>query len=221
MSRWPEFGFALLTLAILGCRTAVPELPPPAPAAQPAPVDPRISEIQVLLAELLDRVEVLNARLQRIETAPPAAAASPSASPAASSSAPPPSKPLTGAAIAEKYRGALALYGKGSLDEARRVFQEILDADPGGELADNALYWMGESYFVRGKYAEAMELYRRILKDYSDQNKAPDAMFKLGLSYVRLGDLALARTTFQQLIEKYPYSTPASAAKAEIKRIKY
>lgn len=215
MMRWRDLVFGLLGVAVLGCGTTAPEPPRPAPAAaqQPAPVDPRISEMQVLLAELLDRVEVLNARLQRIESAPP-----PVPSPAP---APAPSNPLSGAAIAEKYRGALALYGKGSLDQARKHFQEVLDADPGGELADNALYWMGETYFVSGKYAEAMNLYRRILKDYSDENKAPDAMLKLGLAYVRLGDLALARTTFQQLIEKYPYSTPASAAKAEIKRIKY
>jgi tol-pal system protein YbgF len=231
--RFREAGLGILAVAALGCGTAgsdVPEPVAPAAASQPA-ADPRISEMQVLLAELLDRMEVLNARLQRIESATPAAAAvsvpapvlapSQPASRTASSVPVAPSRPLTGAAMADKYRAALALYGKGSLDQARKLFQEVLDADPNGELADNALYWMGETHFVSGRYADAMNFYRRILKDYSDQNKAPDAMLKMGLAYVKLGDLGLARTTFQQLIEKYPYSTPASAAKAEIKRIKY
>lgn len=233
-------ALALLIAAFAGCESTPaddvqPVAAPSAAVAAPQP-DPRVAEMQVMLAELLDRIEVLNARLQRLETegsvpqtpqrtqtrttaATPAPSTTTSRSPA--SPPPQPQRALTGAAMAQKYRSAIELYGKGQIDNSRKIFQEILDSEPNGELADNALYWIAETYFVTAKYPEALKLYERIVRDYSEENKAPDAMLKMGLAYVRLGDLALARTTFQQLINKYPYSTPASSAKLEINRIKY
>ena len=236
-------GFWLLASGffIIACQSsAAEEMEPVTPvkkAETPTP-DPRVAEMQVMLAELLDRIEVLNARLQRLESgpaSPPVQSTATSTPPVQSTStstaaapapasrprpAPPP-RPLTGAALAERYRNALLSYGKGELDQSQRFFQEVFDSDPSGDLADNALYWIAEIHFVRAKYSEAMEVYRQIIRDYSDDNKAPDAMLKLGLAYVKLGDLGLARTSFEQLIARYPYSTPASSARAEIKRIQY
>lgn len=230
-----------VTLTV-GCSTTPPpELPEP--KAAPVPVvatDPRVNEMQVLLTELLDRLEVMNARLQRLEGGQPpvkVAAAAPEtrtaertepqkvepqkAAPRTTPSRPPRAARAARGSLAEEYRAALELFGKGRLDDSRAAFQRVFEADQNGELADNALYWMAETYFVTGKYADAMRLYRQILNDYSDQNKAPDAMLKTGLSYEKLGDLALARRTFEELIAKYPYSTPAATAKHEIKRIQY
>lgn len=113
------------------------------------------------------------------------------------------------------------LYGKGRAADARAAFQAIFDAEPGGELADNALYWIGETYFAAGDYANAMRFYGRVTKEFGDQNKAPDAMFKMGLAFERTGDLAMARQTFDETIKRYPYSTPAASARLELKRIRY
>jgi tol-pal system protein YbgF len=209
--------------------------------------DPRVSELHVLVSELLDRMEVLNARIQKLESgapnvpAPavrsssPAAAARPTPAPSASSvatrpAAPPPSPavqrrpagaPMTTAQIGDRYKDGLVLFGKGQIDNARRAFEEVFAADQAGELADNAVYWIGETYFVTGKYTEAMAQYRKIAADYADQNKAPDALLKMGMVQAKLGDLVLARQTFDQVIQTYPYSTAAASAKAELKRIQY
>ena len=241
---------ALFLFAACGSTAAVTdqdEITSPAAGSAPAPVvsatDPRVSELQVVVAELLDRIEVLNARVAKLESGAPQpqirvaeetpVQAQPPAAPAAAPSRPAtqPARstraargvtpPSAGAALAESYRGALELYGKGHIDEARNQFQAVFDADPAGDLADNALYWIGETYFSTGKYNEAIKVYARVIGDYGDQNKAPDAMLKTGLAQAKLGDLTLARQTFEQLIAKYPYSTPAAAAKYELKRIKY
>jgi tol-pal system protein YbgF len=113
------------------------------------------------------------------------------------------------------------LYGRGKHAEARNAFQAVYDADNGGDLADNALFWIGETYFVAKDYANALRFYTRVVNDYSSQNKAPDALFKIALVQSRSGDLALARRTLQQVIERYPYSSSASSAKAELERIKF
>ena len=105
--------------------------------------------------------------------------------------------------------------------DARRAFEEVFEADTAGDLADNALFWIGETYFAAGDFSNAMRFYARVVNDYSDQNKAPDSLFKTAMAQARTGDLALARKTLQQVIDRYPFSSPASAAKAELQRIRY
>lgn len=225
---------AVVLLAACSGQPAEPEVVPgSAPVQAAPPADPRVSELQVLVTELLDRIEVMNSRLQKLEgEAPAAAPARPSATPvpAAPQAAvaqpgvpqqPEARKSLTAAQIGDRYREALSLYGKGQIDNARNAFQEIFNSDPAGDLADNALYWIGETYFVTAKYPEAMSQYRRILSEYADQNKAPDAMLKMGMVQAKQGDLVLARQTFNKVIETYPYSTAAASARAELKRIQY
>ena len=223
-------------LFVVACGSSDPQPPAPAPSAAssaPAP-DPRVAEMQILLNELLDRLEVVTARLAALEAGAvpaPQAAASPSRPPlgrtvpaatkpatAARKSAPP--RPAS-AVIGDQYKDAITLFGKGRLDDARAAFEAILAADPGGDLADNALFWIGETHFVQARFTEAIAAYERILSEYAQQNKAPDAMLKIGLAQARLGDLAMARTTFEALLERYPYSPAAATARHEIERIRY
>jgi len=250
---------AVLTLLLAACATGPsrdelnlppgpsPEFPPP----QQAPNDPRVGELQTAMTELLERLDVMNDRLAKLEAsqadltssserraaeravepspapvtlraqparvtppAPPAHETVP-VTPALHSSAP------ARADIYGQYRNALVLYGKNRWADARTVFQQVFDAEPAGELADNALYWIGETYYAAGNYAEAMRYYTRVTKEFASENKAPDAMFKMGLTYVKSGDLAMARKTFEETIRKYPYATAAATAKAELSRIRY
>ena len=224
MMRWPAAAVLLLGA---GCASA-----PPAPA--PAVADTRLAEMQTSMTELLERLDVLNDRIARLErsehdsapaaasVAPPPASAQP-VSPAASrvpiaSAA---SSALRGAQLAEQYRAAIMLYGDRRVPEARAAFQAVFDADPGSELADNALFWIGETYYSAGDWQNAISFYRRVSTEYGDQNKAPDAVYKLAMAYARTGDLALARQTFQEVIARYPYSTPAASSRRELERIKY
>lgn len=216
---------------LAACGSAPPPEPVTVPRESAAVVatDPRVGELQVLVAELLDRLEVVNSRLERLEqegsAMRPAAPTRPT--PAAPRAAAPPrvtEQPRivpSGAEIGRSYQEALELYGKGQIDRAREAFQAILEADPNGDLADNALYWIGETWYSTGRYPEAISAYQRIERDYPGENKAPDAMLKMGMSHARTGDLVLARRTFERLIERYPYSTAAAAAKSEIERIAY
>ncbi len=121
----------------------------------------------------------------------------------------------------QNYRNALTLYGARDWAKAREAFQKVFDADPSGDLADNALFWIGGTYYATGDYNDAIRYYKRVVDEYGDQNKAPDAMYMLALAYEKTSDLAMARTTLQQVIARYPYSAPASSAKSELNRIKY
>lgn len=229
---------AALAIVLAGCASTdagrPPSLvpPPDADAASAPSSDPRVAELQTSMTELLERLDVLNARMTKLESGAPAPAqsareGSPPAGPAASPPPVPsptparPSAPLHAAAMADDYRNALMLFGKSRYAEARAAFQQVFDAEPAGELADNALYWIGETYFASADYAGAMRYYERVTKEYGETNKAPDALFKTGLAFEKSGDLAMARRAFDECIRRYPYSTPAASAKLELKRIKY
>jgi tol-pal system protein YbgF len=196
------------------------------------PADPQIANLQASMTELLERLDVMNDRITRLENGgqaiPPvqpstAGAARTGGSPVlhAAEGGRAPLKPLASAQIADTYRNGIVLYEKSRFPEARAAFQQVFDADPSGELADNALFWIGETYYSAGDVNNAGRYYKRVSDEYGDQNKAPDAMYKLALTYEKTGDLALARTTLQQVIARYPYSAPAAAAKSELNRIKY
>ena len=224
MMRWPAI---VLLLGALGCASGGDTAPAPRPETDSAA---RLHELQTSMTELLERIDVLNARLAKLEAErdeprPRAAAAAPAPAPPSAAAMSPvqraQSRAVRSADLAEQYRTAIIHYSSGRIAEARAAFQQVLDSDPSSELADNALFWIGETYYGAGDMANAITHYRRVGSDYSDQNKAPDALYKLALAYAKTGDLALARTTLQDVIARYPYSTAAASSRAELERIKY
>ncbi len=263
-------GLAAATLVLLlttACgssghaKDAPAVVPPPAefpvPPASSEANDARLPELQTSMTELLERLDIVNDRLGKLEAAqadltatserrvsersvepapvparpshvpaPAAPVSHPAAAPVvAPAVAPVGARPSTApparADIYTQYRNALVLYGKNRWADARNVFQQVFDAEPSGELADNALFWIGETYYAAGDYTNAMRYYTRVTKEYPNENKAPDALFKTGLAYVKTGDLAMARKTFEETMARYPYATSAASAKAELSRIRY
>ena len=226
----------LFAVACASSNDDAPYVSPPAPVS-----DPRVGELQTAMTELLERIDVLNDRIARLEeenaslrsgaagsqpaVSQPAVSQQPAVEASRRAESAPlhqqPQRALVGAKLAEDYRKAIMLFGRGSLGEARQQFELVLESDPSGDLADNALFWIGETYFAARDYVNAMRFYARVTAEYPDQNKAPDAMLKTALAQERTGDLALARKTLQQVIERYPYSTSASSAKQELQRIRY
>lgn len=191
----------------------------PKPAAAP-PSDARLTELQTSMTELLERLDVLNARLEKLEQVQESGGQAPP--PVRKGEAPVlQSKPVAGADLADRYRQAIVLFSRARYADARTAFQQIFDADPASDLADNALFWIGETYYSAQDYGAAARYYRRVVDEFGDQNKAPDALFKLALTFEKTGDLILARKTLEEVTSRYPYSTPARAAKSELNRIKY
>jgi tol-pal system protein YbgF len=233
-----------LVIVVAGCASTKrhsddADIVPPAQtlaAQQAADLTSKVDALQTSLTELLERLDVMNDRIAKLESAPaPAVAparagegagAPPSPAPA-SLPAPhvmppnPNSNPLAGVQLANTYRGALVLFGRGKFEDARRTFQQVFDQDPTGDLADNCLFWIGETYYATGKFSEAMKYYKRVTVEFAEQNKAPDAMFKIALAFEKTSDLGMAKQTLDEVIRRYPYSSAAASAKLELKRIRY
>ena len=108
----------------------------------------------------------------------------------------------------------------GKSDEAIAALRAFLKSYPRNDYADNAQYWLGETYYAQGKYRDAVTAYDRVIADYANSAKVPDAYYKRGLSYRELGMKDQAREDFQYVIKTFPDNTLAPLAKAALDSIK-
>jgi len=97
-------------------------------------------------------------------------------------------------------------------------FEEILQLYPSSQLADNAQYWLGETYYVQKDYEKALEAFRKVPANYPAGDKVPAALLKSGYCLVELGETEAARRTLQDLIDRFPGSEEARLADDKLGR---
>jgi tol-pal system protein YbgF len=199
----------------------------------------QIEELQHQLDEMQKRNRSqyidLDSRLGRLEgggaaAGPSASAASapalPAAPPAASAPAEvPPAVYGDPGAIAKgmdergAYDNAFAALRDGQYDESARRFQAFLQQFPSGTYAPNALYWLGESYYVTQNYPLAQQQFQALLDRYPTHDKAPGALLKVGLSQYSQRQLDAAQATLQQVVDRYPGTDAARTAQDRLRAI--
>ncbi len=72
---------------------------------------------------------------------------------------------LQGKTVEEKYNYAYTLLRRNDFQAAEDAFKAFLDEHGDSDLAGNAQYWLGETYYVRERYADAA---RAFLSGYRD-----------------------------------------------------
>lgn len=112
----------------------------------------------------------------------------------------------------EAYDVAFTALRTGQYAESARLFQAFLGQYPGGAYAPNALYWLGESYYVTQNYELALEQFEALLQRYPTHDKAAGAMLKVGLSQQGLQQLDAAERTFAEVASRYPGTDAARVA---------
>lgn len=104
----------------------------------------------------------------------------------------------------DQYQYAMAFLRKGQYEQASTALAAFVAAHPKGQLASNALYWLGESYYARGMFDQAAVRFAEGYQKYPNGAKGPDSLLKLGMSLGRLNKLAEACTSLAELKRKYP-----------------
>ena len=107
------------------------------------------------------------------------------------------------------YRAAKSLLDAGRLREARDQFATFGHQHPKHPLADNAMYWIGETWYAQAMWIKAAGVFHTVVRRYAGGNKVPDALLKMALCYSKLGERADAQAVFRELIRRFP-TTPAA-----------
>ncbi len=96
--------------------------------------------------------------------------------------------------------------------DAAEGFQAFLSRYPQSEYADNAQYWLGESYYVTRNYDISLEAFDDLLQNYPESSKTPDALLKIGYAHYELKQWDQARAALEQVKQQFPDTTLARLA---------
>ena len=95
----------------------------------------------------------------------------------------------------------------------RELMETFLKRYPGDNLAVNAAYWVGETYYAEKAYEKAILQFEEIIQKYGEQPKVASAMLKQALAFEASGDKATGRLLLQRVVERFPLSDEAKKAK--------
>ncbi|NQT70210.1 MAG: tol-pal system protein YbgF [Desulfobacteraceae bacterium] len=118
------------------------------------------------------------------------------------------------------YKSAKQAFAQSDFETAREEFQQLLQLYPQSPQADNAQFWLGETYYREKWYEKAILEYQKVIEKYPKGNKVPASLLKQGLAFFSLGDKANTRLILTELVKKYPKSNEAKIAKQKLKKLK-
>lgn len=201
----------------------------------------QIDTLKATVAKLSGEVEVLNynvqaaqkrqndlyndvdSRLGKLEGRNAAQAASAPVSAAAPAAAGTSTAAASNGSVAQPnandYDHALNLLRARDFPHAIEALQSYLSANPSGDQAPDAQYWLGVAHTALRQYDAAIEIHRRFAEKYPNHPKAPDALRNVANCQRDLGQKDMAKATLQRLIKLYPKSAAAQRAKVDIKHL--
>jgi len=118
------------------------------------------------------------------------------------------------------YAFAKKLFDEGDMANARIQFENFINKYPDSSNADNARFWIADSYYVEKWFEKAILEYQKVLEDYPDSNKLAAARLKQGYAFAELGEKANARLILKELLKKHPDSNEAKYAQEKLKSLK-
>jgi len=171
----------------------------------------QITNIEAQIKEMKNRLNTLEGN---IEEAKKKVEEPKKESPQQQASQPP--KPVEPKDKVSLYEAAYDAFKDKKYKEARDEFDAFMKEYPQDELADNAQFWIGETYYGEKDFEGAILAYEAVLKKYPKSEKAPGALLKQGFSFIEIGDKKTGKTILEKLVELYPESREAELAKKKI-----
>jgi tol-pal system protein YbgF len=101
----------------------------------------------------------------------------------------------------------------GQVARARELLQDFLARYPKDELAPNAQYWLGETYYAEKKWNDAIVEFQKVLKEYKGSDKVPDALLKIGMAFQAQGDCQNATLFYEEVTQGHRGSPAAKTAR--------
>jgi tol-pal system protein YbgF len=167
---------------------------------------------------LVHKVDELESRLQKIEQyfallkqeSTPSAASLPQNNSGESIKQP---DTLTDTALLSE---GLAKLNKKKYAEARDSFNLVLKTVPLSAHADEAQFYIAESYFGEKWYEKAILEYQVVIAKYTKSTRRAASIYKQALSFELIGDTVNAKARFKDLVNVYPASPQAALARKKL-----
>lgn len=119
-----------------------------------------------------------------------------------------------------QYDRALAAVREKRFEEAIKAFEQQLRDFPRGELAPQAMYWLGEMWLAAPApdAPKAGRYFHRVYNEYPKHARAPVALYKHGLIQCQTGEQTRGRVTLNRVIIQHPGSPEAKLADTALRQ---
>jgi tol-pal system protein YbgF len=121
---------------------------------------------------------------------------------------------LPNGSTTDQYNYAFGLLRSQDYPAAEAAFSQFVLKHPQDELAGNAQYWLGETFFVRNDYSSAAAAFAKGYQVYPKSPKAQDNLLKLGISLGNTNRKQEACLVFGKLGREFPDLAPANKERA-------
>jgi tol-pal system protein YbgF len=152
----------------------------------------------------------LDARIRKLETAPPSPPAG--EEPASVGTA---ADPTAGT---REYEAALTLFKANRIKESAAAFEAFAKAHPDSALTPNAYYWQGNALTAQRDCKRAIDVYGVVVARWPQNPRAADALIGVASCQLELGNVRSANATLESVLVRYPDSTAAATARQRLKR---
>lgn len=117
------------------------------------------------------------------------------------------------------YEQAYLDLTRGNYSLAILGFVEYLRRAGDSDLADNAQYWIAESYYAQGDYRQAVVEFQKVVDRYANGDKVAGALLKIGFSEIHLGEDDDARAALEEVVRRFPNGEEAKLARDKLRSI--
>jgi len=133
----------------------------------------------------------------------------------------PPGRTLPSASASAQYNSAFGLLRRADYPAAEQAFRSFVQQHPDSSLAGNAQYWLGESYYARGRYSDAAVAFAEGYKRYPKGPKASETLLKLAMSLGRAHQTQNACIALAELDHDFPHAATAVRERAATEKKRY
>jgi len=184
----------------------------------------KLDDTNVRISSMSQEVEALRVAIPRMSMPAPVLLIDPETglpieTPAELAMALPTASVSPAASPRRMYDTAWADYTNAQWALAVEGFEAYLKTFPRSELADDAQFYIGQTYYADGRFQEAVGAFEEVLLTYPDGDVVPEASYKRGLALDRLGEVGRARQAFELVLTNYSESTMATLAQQALDRL--
>lgn len=117
------------------------------------------------------------------------------------------------------YRSAYADYTQGQYQLAVQGFQQYLQNYGNTDLASNAQFYIGDSYYAQKDYKTAIKEYNKCITQYPKGNKAAAARLKKAYALLNMGQRTAGERELTLLLRMNPNSHEADLAQERLRHL--
>jgi tol-pal system protein YbgF len=186
----------------------------------------KLDDHNVRLSRLSQELEALRSSMPppgTVMMAPAEPGAAPGAAPTDTTGGSAPAVPAVpstaGLSPQRLYDTAYADFASGQWAMAITGFEMFIKSFPRSEQADQAQYYIAESYLIDGKFDQAVAAYDKVIANYPSGDQVPLAYYKRGIALLQLKQADRARESWEACVKNYPDSDASRLAKQGLDRL--